>query len=120
MKKILSLFLLSILAISIGLADSKPKDKSDQDKPKPRIIVKHLETTTVPIITYGTEELSITLSNSLKHCTINISNTSLDVDYEFDINLRAGSVTIPTKLPEGSYIITITGDELEYLTEIKI
>ena len=104
-------------------ADNKPNDGNGPktSKPTPEIVIRRFEVAPpTPTILFTDNGLTITLSQSINHCNISISNASLDVDYEFAVDLSGGSVTIPAKLPEGTYSITITNEGLEYLTEITL
>ncbi len=104
-------------------ADHKPQTGKEPTltTPSGSIVVSRLEVALpTPTITFSENGVTITLSKSINHCNISISNASLDVDYEFAVDLSGGSVTIPTKLPEGTYSITITNEGLEYLTEITL
>lgn len=104
-------------------ADNKPNDGNGPktSKPTPEIVIRRFEVAPpTPTITFSESGVTITLSQSINHCNISISNESLDADYEFAVDLGGGSVTIPAKLLEGTYSITITNEELEYLTEITL
>ena len=104
-------------------ADSKPNNGNGpkQTLPNKDIVISRLEVAApTPSILFTENGLTITLSKSINHCNISISNASLDVDYEFAVDLSGGSVTIPAKLPEGTYSITITNEGFEYLTEITL